>query len=210
MTELDIAFRLLLSIALGALIGVEREFYRKPAGFRTNCLICLGSALFTIISIELDRTRGDPGRIAAQIVTGVGFLGAGAILRHEGRVIGLTTAAGIWMVASLGMAVGAGHYLAGIMTALVGLGVLRLFDFVERWIERLAVLRTYEIRVAEPADLEAVDRAVQECGVRIRRRKQMRLAGGVVGIWSTQGREQNQEALVQRLLGEPAVTEFTW
>src|SRR2546430_1032054 len=93
--------KVLLSLALGAMIGAEREFYRKPAGVRTNALICLGACLFTILSMAMDATRGDPARIAAQIITGVGFLGAGAILRDQGHVVGLTTAAGIWVVAAI-------------------------------------------------------------------------------------------------------------
>src|SRR5262245_3194893 len=101
--EAQVVTKVLLSLLLGALIGAEREFLRKPAGLRTNALICLGSTLFTILSIAIDQTRGDPARIAAQIIPGVGFLGAGAIIRDQGRIVGLTTAAGIWVVAAIGI-----------------------------------------------------------------------------------------------------------
>jgi len=119
----------ILAVILGAAVGLEREFSGKSAGLRTNILICLGAAVFTIISREMGgNSGGSPTRIAAQIVTGVGFLGAGAIIRDRGGVYGLTTAATIWLVASVGMACGAHFYkLAGITTlvailVLIGLG----------------------------------------------------------------------------------------
>jgi putative Mg2+ transporter-C (MgtC) family protein len=127
--------KLLLATVLGGAIGLEREMAGKPAGLRTNILICIGAALFTQLSIDVARIGftadgrpfGDTGRIAAQIVAGIGFLGAGAILHGEGAVIGLTTAATVWVVAAVGTAVGAGAFIdaAGgtvlIMLVLVGL-----------------------------------------------------------------------------------------
>lgn len=112
-------FSIVLAVVLGAAIGIEREFSGKAAGLRTNVLICLGAAVFTIISKRMGGENDSLTRIAAQIVTGVGFLGAGAIIQDRGGVHGLTTAATIWFVASLGMACGAGFYeLAVIMTLL--------------------------------------------------------------------------------------------
>jgi putative Mg2+ transporter-C (MgtC) family protein len=109
--ETDDILKLLLSVVLGGLIGGEREFYDKPAGFRTNILICMGSTLFTMFSLKVGSHYGmDPARIAAQVVTGIGFLGAGAIIRRGEAITGLTTAAAIWLVASIGMGVGAGYY----------------------------------------------------------------------------------------------------
>lgn len=127
-----------LAVLLGAAIGLEREISGKSAGLRTNMLICLGAAVFTIISKSL--TVGVPGdsvsRIAAQVVTGVGFLGAGAIIQDRGGVHGLTTAATIWLVASIGMACGAAFYsLALISTGaaiVVLLGVTPLVKLIER------------------------------------------------------------------------------
>ncbi len=118
--ELEMALRLLMAAALGAVIGFQRERVGKPAGIRTHGLICIGAALFTITSV-LGFVGADPTRIAAGIVTGIGFLGAGAILRsREGIVVGLTTAASIWVVAGIGLAAGAGMYLiAGVATAIV-------------------------------------------------------------------------------------------
>src|SRR5664279_539932 len=114
--HLDLLARLLVAVVLGGAVGLERELSGKPAGLRTNILICLGSAMLMDLSINLGvgangvRT-GDPARIAAQVVTGIGFLGAGSILQARGAVVGLTTAATIWVVAAIGMLTGAGWYV---------------------------------------------------------------------------------------------------
>ena len=113
------------AIVLGAAIGLERQLSGKAAGLRTNVLICLGAAVFTTISRELARgTGGSTTRIAAQVVTGVGFLGAGAIIQDRGGVHGLTTAATIWLVASIGMACGAGLYHLAVIATVAAIAVL--------------------------------------------------------------------------------------
>src|SRR5438034_11016837 len=123
MPPVDLILRLLLAAVLGAAIGLEREAHQKPAGLRTNILIGVGSARLTILSIELARRGGTPDRIAAQIVTGIGFLGGGAILRSGSSVHGMTTAATIWVNAAIGMAVGVGEFalatLATVLTLIV-------------------------------------------------------------------------------------------
>jgi putative Mg2+ transporter-C (MgtC) family protein len=126
--ELDMVVRLIVSIMAGGLIGWERERRDKPAGFRTHILVAMGSTLFTILSIYAFGGNYDPSRVAAGIVLGVGFLGAGTIIRGDGgRVVGLTTAASVWVVAAIGMAIGTGFYLLGIVaTALVFIVLLLL------------------------------------------------------------------------------------
>lgn len=136
----EIALRLVLAAGLSGLVGLERELRERAAGLRTHMLVGLGSALFTVVSayawgdFVFDRSLGttfDPTRIAAQIVTGIGFLGAGAIIRQGLSVRGLTTAAGLWVVAAIGMAVGAGFYAAALITTalvLVGLGPFRWLE----------------------------------------------------------------------------------
>jgi len=125
--ELEMVLRLLLAAALGAIIGLERERERKPAGFRTHLLVCLGSALFTLASIYGFGIGADPARVAAGVVTGIGFLGAGTILRsREGVLVGLTTAASIWAVAGIGMAAGAGLYILAPVAAAVILIILMI------------------------------------------------------------------------------------
>jgi putative Mg2+ transporter-C (MgtC) family protein len=131
MAPLDLSLRLLLAAGLGAAMGIEREARRKPAGLRTNILIAVGSALFTTISIDLGSPGGTPDRVAAQIVTGIGFLGAGAIL-HAGRSVhGMTTAATIWVNAAVGMAVGAGQYQMAAIATAITLIVLALLAPIE-------------------------------------------------------------------------------
>jgi len=125
--EIEIILRLLLATALGAGIGYQRERSDKPAGLRTQSLIALGSALFTVVSIFGFGNGVDPSRVAAGIVAGMGFIGAGVIFRTSGDwVAGLTTAASIWVVASIGMAAGAGMYLLAFFAALIAAVILML------------------------------------------------------------------------------------
>lgn len=140
MPALDLTLRLLTAAGLGAAIGIEREVRRKPAGLRTNILIALGSALFTVVSIELAHGGGTPDRVASQIVTGIGFLGAGAILRGGHSVHGLTTAATIWVNAAIGMAAGAGAFAIATGATMVTLIVLGVLGPIERYFERRAGL----------------------------------------------------------------------
>jgi putative Mg2+ transporter-C (MgtC) family protein len=138
MTDFELIQRLLLSAGLGAVLGFEREWRQKYAGLRTNILIALGSTLFTVMSIDLSvASGGDPTRVAAQIVTGIGFLGAGAIMRTGSGIRGLTTAAMIWVNAAIGVAVGGGEYRLAVIATSVTLLVLILLNPVERWIDRL-------------------------------------------------------------------------
>ncbi len=124
--------RLLLALAVGAAIGLERERRGRPAGLRTFILVALGSCLFMLISVYIAANgRGDPGRIAAQVATGIGFLGGGLLLRTGDTVRGLTTAAGIWAVAALGLAAGAGMYFITIVGTLLVLVVLTILRQVE-------------------------------------------------------------------------------
>ena len=138
MAPLDLTLRLLLAAGLGAAIGIERELHQKPAGLRTNTLIAVGSALFTTVSVQLATMGGTPDRVAAQIVTGIGFLGAGAIL-HSGRSVhGMTTAATIWVNAAVGMAAGAGQYAMAAVATAITLVVLAVLAPFERHFERRA------------------------------------------------------------------------
>lgn len=126
--------RLVIAILVGGVVGLEREFKGKPAGIRTNILMCVGSCLFMIISIEVARMAGgvaDPGRIAAQVVTGVGFLCAGTIMRSRFTVSGLTTAATIWVLSALGLAIGAGY----IILAVAGAAIITLTLIAVRFLE---------------------------------------------------------------------------
>ena len=134
--------RLLIAAGLSAAIGLEREYHQKPAGLRTNMLIGIGSALFTVLSLAFAHGgQGTTDRVAAQIASGIGFLGAGAILRSEHSVHGLTTAATVWVVAAIGMAVGAGAHGLATATTAVTLVILAVLPPVENFFERWAVRR---------------------------------------------------------------------
>lgn len=131
-TQLDLALRLTVGLVLGAIIGFERELHRQPAGFRTHSLVSLGAALFTVVSAYgFSGDLVDPTRIAAQIVSGIGFIGAGTILQHRGHIRGLTTAASLWSVAAIGTAAGAGLYSVSVVGTVLILIVLSLLDRVE-------------------------------------------------------------------------------
>ena len=130
-------FKLVVSFALGIIIGVERQSRRRDAGIRTFTLICVGSTVAMLVSIWIPQTYshysgGDPGRIAAQVLTGIGFLGAGAIIRGHGSIQGLTTAACIWMMSAVGLAVGASMYLEAVVATTFTLFVLLIMEQFER------------------------------------------------------------------------------
>lgn len=129
---------MLVSTVLGTLVGWEREIGRKPAGLRTHTLVCLGSTMFVLVTrhavADIGGPNLDPTRIIHGVITGVGFLGAGSILRQEGYVHGLTTAASIWMVAAIGVAVGVHAYWLACIGTVLALIVLELFRWVERFL----------------------------------------------------------------------------
>jgi putative Mg2+ transporter-C (MgtC) family protein len=154
---------------LGGIIGLEREFRHKPAGLRTNMLICLGSALFTMLSNELAASYGgDHTRIAAQIVVGIGFIGAGSILRERGSVTGLTTAATIFVAAAVGMAAGGGLYLTAGFATLLVLLALKVLGAIEAYFERKHLRITYEVvGSSTEAVLAEVNRIVEEENVQM-------------------------------------------
>ena len=147
--------RMLVALLLGAAVGWEREMQRQPAGFRTHALVGLGSAIFTVVSaFAFPGPLSDPTRIAAQIVTGVGFLGGGAILHYRGSVRGLTTAASLWAVAAVGMAAGAGLYVVAVGGAVLVIVTLEAFDWVEGYAQRRLRLGGKQRELAEPEETE--------------------------------------------------------
>jgi putative Mg2+ transporter-C (MgtC) family protein len=144
--QVELGLRLAAGLVLGAIIGFERELHRQPAGFRTHSLVALGAALFTIVSAyAFVGPMVDPTRIAAQIVSGIGFIGAGTILQHRGSVRGLTTAASLWAVAAIGTAAGAGLLVMAVVGTLLILVVLAVLDQMEEFLRR-----RLNIPVSEP------------------------------------------------------------
>jgi len=137
--------RLIIAAILGGIIGLERQLRHKPAGLRTNMFICFGSAMFTVLSKELAGQPSDSTRIAAQIIPGIGFIGAGSILHSRGSVTGLTTAATLFVVASVGMAVGGGLYITAIFATILILLALAVLGNLESRFALRTLLQTYEV-----------------------------------------------------------------
>ncbi|HSJ07120.1 MAG TPA: MgtC/SapB family protein [Longimicrobiales bacterium] len=216
--EAEAVLRLILAALLGGAIGLEREASGKPAGFRTNLLICLGAALITVISIHMARDvvlpggfRADPGRIAAQIVSGVGFLGAGTILRSRGSVTGLTTAATLWVVAAIGIAAGAASYILAIAGTVLVLLALR---FLGRFENRILPGRTMErvLHVVCDPDgdvLRRVDGTFAASGFRVTAMEVEKSRDGLAASFDTRGPGDELTALVEAILGLPGVRRVT-
>lgn len=145
-SEIDIVIRLAVAVLLGMIVGYERERHNQPAGFRTHAMLAVGACLAMTVSINMamqfypDAPNGDPARLAAQVISGIGFLGAGAILRYGASVKGLTTATSLWTVAIVGLAVGAGHYFAATATVIAMLIVLSILNVLEK-----KYIRTYRV-----------------------------------------------------------------
>ncbi len=156
MSLLEIALKLLLAVALGGIVGLERESSHKPAGFRTNVLICVGATMMMILSVLIlheQEAGGDSlSRIAAGVITGIGFIGAGTIIQARGSVLGLTTAATLWAVAGLGLVIGAGYYWIAILFSALILLTLIIFGYVERQYFKKAPYR-YRIKTQKTKDI---------------------------------------------------------
>lgn len=157
LTAWMIIFRLVLAAVLSGVIGFEREFHGRAAGFRTHILLCVGSTLVMLTSIHVfdiysARTAVDPARIAAGVITGIGFLGAGAIMHSRSSIRGLTTAASLWVVAGIGLAVGSGLYFGAVVTAAIALVALFVFSRLEHTMIRKDWYKTITIESRDGTD----------------------------------------------------------
>jgi putative Mg2+ transporter-C (MgtC) family protein len=201
-----------VAAVLGALIGMERELSDKAAGLRTNILISVGACLFMIVSREFTgQPTADPTRIAAQIVSGVGFLGAGAIMRDGEHVTGLTTAATIWIVAAIGMTVGYGNYKTATITTLLVLIVQSVFPYLDAAIDDLRQRHTF--RITSDLDDEVLDdikALFRDADVKVLRRKLMKREGLYYSEWYVSGPRLEQKNVVRRLLDNPRVRELNY
>jgi putative Mg2+ transporter-C (MgtC) family protein len=202
-----ILMRLLLALVLGGIIGLEREYRDKSAGFRTLTLISIGSCLFTIVSYMI--TSGTNDRIASNIVTGIGFLGAGVIFKSEKGVNGLTTAASIWAVAAIGMAAASGFYIMSIVTCFAILIILVAFNPIETWLDRVNKERTYRLVMTfEPGVLEKFQAIMQDCGLQHRPVKRMRTGDKLQLLWKVRGKRKSHDCFVELILKDKEITEF--
>jgi putative Mg2+ transporter-C (MgtC) family protein len=193
--------KLLLAAILGGLIGLERELAQKPAGIRTNMLISLGAALFTIVSYEMAGTvGGDHTRIAAQIIPGIGFIGAGVVIRDRGTVVGITSAATLFVVASIGMAVGSSLYVTAIFTTLLLLGTLVIVGNLERRFGLHLELMNFRVTSADGASVdEHIRGIVDDMGLQTRTWSTHRSDEGVVVEFRAEVTAPQERILMTRL-----------
>jgi putative Mg2+ transporter-C (MgtC) family protein len=200
-----------MAVLIGGFVGAEREFRDKAAGFRTIILITVGSALFTIFSMSMD-----PGftrtRIAANIVTGIGFLGAGAIVREHGRVGGLTTAATIWLAAALGMGIGGGELIFVAISTLTVLFVLLIFPRLEIWIDRIRESRSYKIVFSADniEKLDLIEKAFKSRELFVYEHHQSKIGDTIIGTWHTMGSPKNHDQFVSDMLKDKEIREFVY
>ncbi|WP_250318065.1 MgtC/SapB family protein [Pedobacter sp. B4-66] len=199
--------KFLMATLLCGLIGAEREFRSKQAGLKTMIMIGLGSTLFTILSIKIGLSSHD--RIASNIVTGIGFLGAGVIFKEDNQVKGLTTACVIWIVAAIGMAIGSGYYEQAIGVTLVVLVALFTFPFLEEMVEQRFTKRVYRIvKRFENESLEKYEEDIKTSKLKLTRGKQ-ELANGIIsGTWIAVGSPKNHKKFVDRMLEDRNIIAF--
>ncbi len=200
--------KLIISAGTGAIIGLEREYSSKAAGLRTMILISLGSTLFTLISIKFGT---DPSRIAANIVTGIGFVGGGIIMRDSanGQITGITTAAAVWVTAALGMCIGFGLYESGFIAMVFVVFSLYSLVSVENIIKRRNSIRTYRITCKyKSKSLRHYEDKFVQFGLEAERGTQSKNNDFISGIWIVKGSEKNHQKAIKNLMNDSEVLEF--
>jgi putative Mg2+ transporter-C (MgtC) family protein len=206
----EVILKLVLSVIIGGAIGIERELRSKSAGFRTLILICLGATLFTIFSQYIGGA-GNPDRIASNIVTGIGFLGAGVIFRSNARVNGITTAASIWLSAALGMGIGCGAYWVSAVGGTLVVSVLFLFSYLDTYIDRVNQVRDYKISFPyEEKQQHKYEELIKKYGLEIKSQSYNKTANIITGNWVVKGKESKHHAFIDHILKDNAVTEFAF
>jgi putative Mg2+ transporter-C (MgtC) family protein len=204
--KLELLLQLGLATLLGGAIGLERELGGKPAGLRTNILICIGSALYTQLSLSMVHGATDATRVAGQIVTGVGFIGAGTILHARGAVVGLTSAATIWVVAAIGVALGAGHYAEALLSTLVVLVVLQGLGRIEIVVERHSTKSHITVHARPDGEpLEELETVIRRTGLKIERHESRRENVDLVVDFELSGPKRLHDQCMIALLHHPAV-----
>ncbi len=205
--DLEIALRLLISFGIGTAIGLEREYRSKAAGLRTMIMICLGSTIFTEISITLG--GANPDRLAANIVTGIGFLGGGVIFKDGFSISGITTATTIWICAALGMAVGTGEYFIALVGSGVVLIVLTVLEKVQSLLEKWHQSRTYRINFnCDENYATYLEHEMKELSLGFKKRKDLKDEGCYTLIYEVFGKEIGLDEFSQILKHDNRVKSF--
>jgi putative Mg2+ transporter-C (MgtC) family protein len=209
--HLELLGRLLLATLLGGLVGLERELSGKPAGLRTNILICVGATLLMEISIATARLApsgqpADPARIAAQVVSGIGFIGAGTILVARGHVVGLTTAATLWVVAGIGLAIGARAYVEAIGTTVLVFVTLVALRRIEDYVERRRASGSYEVVLEpDPAALKRIETLFAAHGLTATPARAEKRSDEYRVTYTVAGAAFRQRDAFQHLIADPSV-----
>ncbi|MGK6343803.1 MgtC/SapB family protein [Chryseobacterium sp. DT-3] len=197
---------ILISVFLGLLIGAEREYRNRSAGLRTFILVCFGSCLFTILSIKIGVEN--PDRLAANIITGIGFLGAGVIFKGDNKIDGITTATTIWATASIGMAVGSGYvYLSLLGTALVLL-ILSALIYLQNFIDSSHKIREYKITVTRSEDIKHCEKIFEEHHLKHFMLKLQYTHGTLSITWMLTGKHTKHDEVVKSLINDPKITAY--
>lgn len=208
--EYEILIRFLLAALWGGIVGAEREYRSKSAGFRTMIMISLGACLFTMMSVWIGE-GSNPDRIASNIVTGIGFLGAGVIFRGENRINGITTAATIWAVAAVGMSIGAGKYFAAGSASVLILIVLALLPWCENLIDRLNQTKTYTITIdLSKTEKKNIEQLLRDCSLSVKLTKESRDEKQLSLTWQAQGRAKDHSAFINALHNESRISRFEY
>jgi len=204
--HLELLIQLIRASVVGGSIALERELKGKPAGLRTNILICIGATLYTVLSVQMGSAVGDPTRIAGQIITGVGFIGAGTILHTRGAVTGLTSAATIWVVSAIGMAIGLGSYVEAVGTTLLVMIVLAGLGFVETFIARRATHSRFTIHASPVAGAqEELETLVRRAGLELTRVESRRENVDLVIEFELRGPKRLHDQARNAVLHHPSV-----
>ncbi len=208
--EYEILGRFLLAALWGGIVGAEREYRSKSAGFRTMIMISMGSCFFTMMSMIIGEGN-NPDRIASNIVTGIGFLGAGVIFRGDNRVNGITTAATIWAVAAIGMGIGAGYYFASASASVLILIVLTILPYFENILDRLNQSKTYNIRCnfSENARLQ-FEQLLTQYHLTFKLIKEIKEGPNLSITWEVQGHVKNNEQFIAAVLKDEKVERFEY
>jgi putative Mg2+ transporter-C (MgtC) family protein len=206
----DAIEKLLLSIMIGGAIGAEREYRSKSAGFRTLTLICLGSTLFTIFSMLIG-AGSNPDRIASNIATGIGFVGAGVIFKGDFGVNGITTAAMIWVTAALGMGIGAGYEWVSVIACVMILLMLFIFGLMENWIDRTNQMRNYKITCGfKEETLQRFEDCFKAHYLTFKRGREIKDGDSITGEWFVRGSKKNHLSFISEILHDREVNHFEY
>jgi putative Mg2+ transporter-C (MgtC) family protein len=206
----EVLLKLGVSLLIGTVIGGEREYKNKAAGLRTLILICLGSTLFTIISVSVG-AESESGRVASNIVTGIGFLGAGAIMREGLTVSGLTTSSSIWVTAALGMAVGAGEYYLSVFATIIVLVVLTLFGYVQPLIDRYQKAIQLHITFGGIDDnMQEMEERMRHYDLRFLKTREMKKDGDSIFHYEVSGPERIIDKLLKELRENKRIRTFEY